>query len=177
MTIPKPPKLTDRQQQVLAQVSWYIKRHGRPPTLRESAAVLHISIDTVRRELAVLNRKGAIVREPGKARAIRITPPAPVAEPAAPPEGRGPRQFTSVGSPTEPALGYRATRSADVVTLLRHQREQQGITQRALAEELGCHHRAVTYWEGGHRGLSLDQLFDLLVPLELDVVLVPRGAP
>lgn len=138
-----------------------------------------VSVDTVRREMQALQRKGLIGRESGKARAITVRPdPRPTSQPVATEavvrEGRGPRRFTPAPNPSVPATGWRATRPADVRTLLRAQREQLGITQRGLAAELGYHHSAVTYWESGSRAMTVDRLFDLLDTLRVDVVLVPR---
>lgn len=67
-------KPTRRQRQVLNFLKSYQCRHQRPPTRREIGTRFKIHINGVTRHLDALEKKGAIVREPHKARAIRIFP-------------------------------------------------------------------------------------------------------
>ena len=65
--------LTDRQQQVLDCINHHIDRHGYPPTLREIAAVLNINGTLgVLKHLRALEKKGAISKQEGSSRSIRV---------------------------------------------------------------------------------------------------------
>ena len=66
--------LTARQQQVLDCINRHIDRHGYPPTLREIAAVLNISGTLgVLKHLRALEKKGAISKQSGSSRGLRVT--------------------------------------------------------------------------------------------------------
>ena len=65
------------RQRILNCIQRHIDRTGIPPTVREIAAYCGIpSTSTVSHHLNELERRGAISRQPGKARTIRITTPA-----------------------------------------------------------------------------------------------------
>jgi len=72
MATHKPRDLTLRQRQVLNTIIDLIDLHGYPPTVRDLTKALHITIFAVADHLKALERKGAIERIPGKARAIRV---------------------------------------------------------------------------------------------------------
>ena len=66
-------ELTDRQREALQFIQKYHIENGYPPTLQEIAEGLGInSTFAVRDHLAALERKGAIKRKPGTARAITV---------------------------------------------------------------------------------------------------------
>lgn len=80
--------LTDRQQTVLDFLREFHSRHGHAPTEREIQAGLGFSSQSVARHyLTILERKGAISRQPGKARSLVIPDPPG----AAPGSGRAAR--------------------------------------------------------------------------------------
>jgi len=57
---------------VYAFIQTYMGQHGYAPTLREIAAGCYISYTTVVRYLDRLEWQGRIMREPGRARSIRV---------------------------------------------------------------------------------------------------------
>jgi repressor LexA len=65
--------LTQRQQQVLDCINSHIDRYGYPPTLREIAATLSIKGTLgVLKHLRALEQKGAISRQNGSSRGLRV---------------------------------------------------------------------------------------------------------
>lgn len=69
------PALSDRQLAALTFIRESISSKGYPPTLREIGDALGIkSTNGVNDHLAALEKKGYIVREAGKSRAIRVLP-------------------------------------------------------------------------------------------------------
>jgi repressor LexA len=64
---------------VIAVIAWFVEKVGYPPTVRELAIELGCSVSTVHKALAKLERQGRIIREPGKARTLRIIEQAPTA--------------------------------------------------------------------------------------------------
>ncbi len=65
--------LTDRQTAVLEFLREFFAAHGHPPTEREVQTGMNMASQSVARHfLAVLEKKGAISREAGKARGIRL---------------------------------------------------------------------------------------------------------
>lgn len=64
--------LTDRQQRVLDFVQAFIDEHQYPPTLDEIGEALGMSAPGATYHLNVLERKGYIARDTGKARSTRI---------------------------------------------------------------------------------------------------------
>ena len=67
--------LTDQQRRVLDAIQDRLKRQGFPPTLRELAQYLGISIGTVQAHLRALEHKGALKRRPFQARGLSLTAP------------------------------------------------------------------------------------------------------
>ena len=64
---------TERQQAILDFVRQYLAEHGFPPTLREIGEALGLAnVSAVRGHLAALEKKGYIVKNPDKARSIRL---------------------------------------------------------------------------------------------------------
>lgn len=63
--------LTDKQSAIVEYIRHRIAT-GLPPTVREIGAHFAISINAVSGHLALLEKNGAIVRERGMARAIRV---------------------------------------------------------------------------------------------------------
>lgn len=71
---PTPPRLTDRQEGVLAAIETYQAKHGVSPTLRELASLTGQSTSTTRDHVRALYRKGVLVpRRTGDGRAIART--------------------------------------------------------------------------------------------------------
>ncbi len=65
--------LTPRQAEILEAIRSHIAEHRRPPSQPELARALGLaSTNGVFKHLAALERKGAIARDPGLARAIRL---------------------------------------------------------------------------------------------------------
>jgi DNA-binding transcriptional regulator YhcF (GntR family) len=64
---------------VVAVIAWFHEKLGYAPTVRELAIELGCSVSTVHKALARLERQGRIIREPGKARTIRINEAPPLA--------------------------------------------------------------------------------------------------
>ena len=68
--------LTRRQQQILDFLAARLQTHGSMPTIKEIAAQFGFrSPNAVTEHLRLLRQKGAITREPGKARSLRIVTP------------------------------------------------------------------------------------------------------
>jgi len=65
--------LTARQQQVLAVMQDSLRRHGYPPSLRELAQRLHVSIGTIQDHLRALERKEVLQRRPFQARGLSLS--------------------------------------------------------------------------------------------------------
>jgi repressor LexA len=64
--------LTSRQNEVLKFLEGWWREHGFSPTVREISAHFGIQLNAVERHLWALERKGAIERAPGKARALAL---------------------------------------------------------------------------------------------------------
>lgn len=65
--------LTPRQQQVLDYIVAHVHEHGYPPTVREIGAYFGVrSPQGVTCHLDALEKKGRIVREPRRSRAIKV---------------------------------------------------------------------------------------------------------
>jgi SOS-response transcriptional repressor LexA len=64
--------LTDRQEQILGHIRRAIAVEGDAPTVAELAAAVGMRPSSVHYQLRELETKGAIVREPGTARGIRL---------------------------------------------------------------------------------------------------------
>ena len=67
--------LTDRQRRVLDAIQDCLRRQGYPPTVRELAQHLGVSIGTVQAHLRALERKGVLKRRPFQARGLSLTAP------------------------------------------------------------------------------------------------------
>lgn len=71
--------LPPRQAQVLAFLRSFVAEHGYAPSLREIGDHLGVrSLNTVHDHLHALERKGCIVRDGLKSRALRLVEPAPL---------------------------------------------------------------------------------------------------
>lgn len=64
--------LTDRQEQILRHIRRAIAVEGDAPTVAELASAVGMRPSSVHYQLRELETKGAIVREPGSARGIRL---------------------------------------------------------------------------------------------------------
>jgi repressor LexA len=75
--------LTDQQRKILHVIRDWVIRHGYPPSLREIGQEVGLaSTSAVSYQLATLQKKGFLQREPGRARTLEVRRPIP---PAAPP--------------------------------------------------------------------------------------------
>lgn len=63
--------LTNKQQQVLAYIQKTVPKAGYPPTIREIASHLKVTVRSAHQHVIALERKGAIKRQPGH-RGIKI---------------------------------------------------------------------------------------------------------
>lgn len=92
--------LTARQAHVLETIRGAIERHGYPPTLREIGdAVGLTSPSSVSHQLAVLERKGFIRRDPKRPRAMEVVLPDETGEPETASAGDLHTPSTSVNVP------------------------------------------------------------------------------
>ena len=67
------PRLTERQNQVYEFLRDYVRRNGKPPTIKEVGESLGIrSTNGVHKMLVVLEKKGYITRTPHEARGLEI---------------------------------------------------------------------------------------------------------
>ena len=64
--------LTSRQEEILRHIRLAITDQGDAPTVAEIAAAVGLRPSSVHYQLRELEAKGAIVREPGTARGIRL---------------------------------------------------------------------------------------------------------
>ncbi len=77
------PLLSARQRQLCDAIERLTAARGFAPSARELAADMRVSLARVGQLIASTAAKGALVREPGVARSLRLTPAA-----AAPKRGR-----------------------------------------------------------------------------------------
>jgi len=79
--------LTPRQRKVLEVIRASVERRGYPPSMREiGEAVGLTSTSSVSHQLATLERKGFLRRDPNRPRAVDVRPPEPLPE-SAPDDG------------------------------------------------------------------------------------------
>src|SRR5262245_48562916 len=67
--------LTDQQRRVLDAIQDRLGRQGYPPTVRELAQHLGVSIGTIQAHLRALERTGALKRRPFQGRGLSLTAP------------------------------------------------------------------------------------------------------
>lgn len=65
-------KLSIKQKQVLEAIQYFINIHNYPPTNREIANILKCDVNTVFKKLMILEDKGYIKTQNGRARTIQI---------------------------------------------------------------------------------------------------------
>ena len=65
-------KLSIKQKQVLEAIQYFINVHNYPPTNREIANILKCDVNTVFKKLMILEDKGYIKTQNGRARTIQI---------------------------------------------------------------------------------------------------------
>jgi repressor LexA len=70
-------ELTPRQQEVLDYVTRHAQSEGLPPTIAEIARAFGIQPHAAHKHLLAIGAKGGLTLLPGKARGIRLKPPAP----------------------------------------------------------------------------------------------------
>lgn len=67
------PYLTERQERIVQRIREWITKHGEAPTVVEIGQTVGVrSRASVHEQLAKIEEKGAIIREPGRARGIRL---------------------------------------------------------------------------------------------------------
>lgn len=64
--------LSIKQLQVLEAIEYFTNKNGYPPTNRELATLLKCDVNTIFKKLMILEEKGYIKTEHGKARSIRV---------------------------------------------------------------------------------------------------------
>ncbi|CAL9349912.1 LexA repressor [Streptomyces sp. enrichment culture] len=64
--------LTDRQERILRHIRTAITDQGDAPTVAEIAAAMEMAPSSVHYQLCELETKGAITREPGRHRGLRL---------------------------------------------------------------------------------------------------------
>jgi len=88
--------LTSRQRSMLEVIRTSIERHGYPPSMREiGEAVGLVSPSSVKYQLAALERKGFIRRDPNRPRAMEVVQPAEAAAPDERPQPVAPTVSTA----------------------------------------------------------------------------------
>nr|DAE73790.1 MAG TPA: SOS regulatory protein LexA [Bacteriophage sp.] len=65
-------KLTIKQKMLLEAIEWFINEYGYSPTNRELANILKCDVNTVFKKLLILEEKGYIKTQNGRARTIQI---------------------------------------------------------------------------------------------------------
>lgn len=65
-------ELTSSQRQTLQVLQRLIARHGKPPTIKELAAARDVSVGAIQDQIAQLERKGYVQRDPRKARNLTV---------------------------------------------------------------------------------------------------------
>ncbi len=65
-------ELTEPQRRTLQVLQRLISRHGKPPTMKELAADRDVSIGTVQDQIAQLERKGYVRRDPHQSRNLTV---------------------------------------------------------------------------------------------------------
>jgi repressor LexA len=116
-----PERLTPRQRRVLETIRRSVSSRGYPPTMREiGEAVGLASPSSVKHQLATLERKGYLRRDPNRPRAIEVVDPTAGADRAAEPQSTSaPVEPTplepagSSGSPVESSLAGAVAGMAD----------------------------------------------------------------
>jgi repressor LexA len=78
-------ELSARQRQVLELLQHFVTGRGYPPSLRELAQALGISLSAAHHYLQTLERKGYVRRDPARPRAIELLPNGGVGSPKLPP--------------------------------------------------------------------------------------------
>lgn len=69
------PTLSNRQRAILAFITDHLTSYGYPPSVREIAEELDLSIGAVHHQLVELELKGYLRRVPGRSRAIQVIEP------------------------------------------------------------------------------------------------------
>src|SRR5690349_550289 len=78
------PRISAKQERILAAIRDSVRDRGFPPTVREiGAAVGLVSPSSVAHHLKVLERHGLLRRQPNGSRAVNVREPAGVAPPGA----------------------------------------------------------------------------------------------
>lgn len=71
-----PQPLTKRQHEVLSYIQVYTQEHGYAPTFEEISAYMGVGMSTVYEHIGNLVRKGRLLREHNRPRALRVIVPA-----------------------------------------------------------------------------------------------------
>jgi len=71
-SFPPPPLLSPRQKQLVEVVETLTRDHGYPPSTREIAAVMGVHFSRVNQLIATAAARGAVTRDPGKMRSVRV---------------------------------------------------------------------------------------------------------
>lgn len=69
---PKPPLLSPRQAQLVEVVEQLTAKTGYPPSSREIAAEMRVHPSRVNQLIATAAARGAVTRDPGKMRSVRV---------------------------------------------------------------------------------------------------------
>lgn len=65
-------KLSIKQKMLLEAIEWFINEYGYSPTMKELANILKCDVNTVFKKLLILEEKGYIKTQNGRARTIQI---------------------------------------------------------------------------------------------------------
>jgi repressor LexA len=65
-------ELTDPQRRTLQVLQRLVSRHGKPPTIKELAAAREVSVGTIQDQIAQLERKGYVRRDPHQSRNLTV---------------------------------------------------------------------------------------------------------
>ena len=70
--MPQSPSLSPRQRQLIEVVERLTSDHGYPPSCREIGAAMGVHHSRAHQLIAAAAARGAIVRDPGKTRSVRV---------------------------------------------------------------------------------------------------------
>jgi SOS-response transcriptional repressor LexA len=161
--------LTWRQRKVLRAIRESVQKRGYPPSMREiGEAVGLTTTSSVSYQLSILQRKGYLHRDVGRARTMEVRlPDRPPVRPAGTVADR---------PPVEP--GDAALSSRELITWLARRRAELGLSQAEVAQRMQASQAAVTRLESKRQEAQLSMLagYAQALGLSLDFLLREKRA-